>query len=74
MSSVPDGSLAAQPIALLQVEGMLSVRVVARLQLLPSQVGVLVEAAQHRALLLGLRGLCHLGKDKEETDQMTQHL
>lgn len=57
---VPDGSLAAQPVALLQVERVFSVGVVPRLQLLPRQVGLLVEGAQQLALLLGPRGLAHL--------------
>lgn len=60
MPSVSDGSLAAQPVALLQVEGMLSVRVLPRLQLLASQVGLLIKASQQLALLLGPGRLSHL--------------
>lgn len=59
MSGVSDGSLAAQPVALLQVEGVLPVRVVSRLQLLPCQVGFIVEGAQ-LTLLLRPGGLGHL--------------
>lgn len=65
MSGVSDGSLAAQPVALLQVEGVVSVRVVSRLQLLPGQVGLLIEAAQELALLLGPRGLGHLQRTQQ---------
>lgn len=60
MSGVPDGALPAQPVALLQVEGVLPVRVVPRLQLLGGQVGLLVEAPQQLALWLGWGGLTHL--------------
>lgn len=69
MSSVSDGSLAAQPVALLQVEGVLPVRVVARFQLLCRQVSLLIEAAQQLALLLGPRGLGHLRKTLKERKQ-----
>lgn len=60
MPSVSNSSLTAQSVALLQVEGMLSVRVVPRFQLLSCQVGFLIEAAQQLALLLSPRGLGHL--------------
>lgn len=66
MSGVSDGSLAAQPVALLQVEGVLPVRVVAGLQLFRRQVGLLVEAAQQLALLLRPRGLGHLQRTQSE--------
>lgn len=56
---VPDGALPAQPVALLQVEGVLPVRVVPRLQLLGGQVDLLIEAPQQLALL-GSGGLAHL--------------
>lgn len=65
VSGVPDGSLAAQPVALLEVEGVVPVGVIPRLQLLPGQVCLLIEAAQQLALLLHPRGLGHL--------QRTQH-
>ncbi len=60
VSGVSDGSLAAQPVALLQVEGVVSVRIVSRLQLLGGQVRLLIEAAQQLAVLLGPRRLGHL--------------
>ncbi len=65
MSGVSDGSLAAQPVALLQVEGVVSVRVVPRPQLLRGQVGLLIEAAQQLVLLLHPRGLGHLPGTQE---------
>lgn len=60
MSGVPDGPLAAQPVALLQVEGVLPVGVIARPQLLGRQVGLVVEGAQQVALRLGPGRLRHL--------------
>lgn len=60
VSGVSDGSLAAQPVALLQVEGVVSVRIVSGLQLLCGQVRLLIEAAQQLAVLLGPRRLRHL--------------
>ena len=60
MSSVSDASLTAQSVALLQVEGMLPVWIIPWFQLLGCQIGLLIEAAQQLALLLGSRGLSHL--------------
>ena len=57
---VSDGPLAAQPVALLQVEGVFSVGVLARLHLLPRQVGLLVEAPHQLHLLLRPWGVGHL--------------
>lgn len=65
MSGVSDGSLAAQAIALLHVEGMVPVRVVPRLQQLPAQIVLLIEGAQQLPLLLSSRQLGHLQKDEE---------
>lgn len=60
VAGVSDGSLAAQPVALLQVEGVVSVGVVPWFQLLLGQVGLLIEGTQQLALLLGPRRLGHL--------------
>lgn len=65
VSGVSDGSLAAQPVALLQVEGVLSVRVVAGPQLLGCQEGLLIEDAQQLALLLRSRRLGHLQRTQK---------
>lgn len=65
VSGVSDGSLAAQPVALLHVEGVVSVRVIARLQLLPGQVGFVIEGAEQLTLLLRPRERGHLrGNDQ----------
>lgn len=74
MSGVSDGSLAAQPVALLHVEGVVSVRVIARLQLLPSQVGFLIEGTQQLALLLRPRGRGHLQGNNNMACLHAQHL
>lgn len=60
VSGVPDGPLAAQPVALLQVEGMLPVGVVAWPQLLGHQVGLVIKGAQQVALRLCPWRLRHL--------------
>lgn len=74
MSGVSDGSLAAQPVALLQVEGVLPVRVVPGLQLLPRQVGLLIEAAQQLTLLLGPGGLGHLRRTQGSEACLSAHI
>lgn len=68
VSGVSDGSLAAQTIALLHVEGMVSVRVVPRLQQLPGQIVLLIEGAQQLPLLLSSWQLGHLQKDEEGSE------
>lgn len=76
MSGVSDGSLAAQTVALLQVEGVLSVRVVTRLQLFGRQVGFLIETAQQLTLLLRPGGLGHLqraGRGAGRSTDVTRH-
>lgn len=62
VSGVPDGSLTTEPVALLQVKGMLPVGVVARPQLLGCQIGLVIESAQEVAVWLPPRRLCHLQK------------
>lgn len=70
MSGVSDGSLAAHTIALQHVEGMVSVRVVPRLQELPGQIGLLIKGAQQLPLFLGSRQLGHLQKNEEIMKEM----
>lgn len=60
VSGVPDGSLSAQMVALLQIEGVLLVGVVPWFELLGCQVGLVMEAAQQLALRLGWWRLRHL--------------
>lgn len=71
MPGVSDGSLAAQTVALLHVEGVVSVRVVPRLQQLPAQIVLLIEGAQQLPLLLSSRQLGHLQEDGEGSDEQS---
>lgn len=66
VSGVPDGSLATQSVALLQVKGVLSVGVVARPQLLGRQISLVVESAQQVAVQLCPRRMRHLQKVQQK--------